>query len=269
VILCSSGAFSPPGVADTTIIASIGPVLPIDGVEVLVQPNWVGQLDRAASELCRTGLRFPVVHARKHLGAELPETTAVRELMETLQFAKTIGAHLMVLHPWDLPESDDGFGQRLGPLREAADMAERASVRIGLETVPCLRATPLGNLQTALEMEPRFGVVLDTEFLAMHDELEAALESDWLWERGGAVHIHLKDFDGSGRGADGRRRYLDIGEGAIDFQGFFAGLERRGFAGSVALEAPAYLADGRADVMRLQRSLGRVGRAPWQFAAGR
>jgi sugar phosphate isomerase/epimerase len=98
----------------------------------------------------------------------------------------------------------------------------------------------------AIEREPRCVAVLDTEFLALHDELEAAPEA------GVPVgHVHVKDFDGEIHHGDPRTRHLLPGEGALDLDRFLDRLRGRGYDGTVTLEPSAVDPDGSLDRNRL------------------
>ncbi len=266
MILCSSGVLFRPEVFDAESILTYGPRLPVDGLEVLVTRRMVGRLSDVADELKSADLPFPVVHAPKRVGAALPAPGAIDQLEETASFATAIGARLIVLHLWDLPDSDRNFTGRLEAAVVAADIAEASHVDLAVETIPCDQGTPLGNVRRVIEHEARIGIALDTEFLAFHNELDAALSEQWLWTDERVRHIHLKDYAGTLFDADGTRRYVLPGEGSIDFRSFFAGLERYNFTGSVSLEAPALLPSGEPDLDALMRTLARISQSPWSFA---
>jgi sugar phosphate isomerase/epimerase len=265
MILCSSGVFFHPQTDEIDAILSFGSELRVDGLEVLVTRRMFSRLADAAEQLGRTALRFPVVHAPKRLGAAIPAPEAIEQLEEIVRFAAQIGASLVVLHLWDLPESDTDLEGRLAAAVIATDIVARQGLKLAIETIPCHHGTPLRNIERILEHEPRVGVTLDTEFLALHDELDAAMQADWLWADGHVRHVHLKDFDGGLFHASGARRYLLPGEGTLNFRGLFPALENRRFAGSVALEAPAFQPDGQPDVERLNGVLARISRSPWSF----
>lgn len=273
-ILCSSGVFfhrSPEGqlvspsndhVGD---ILSMAPEVSSDGIEVLVTRRMVGSLNEAAKRLAGK-LRIPVVHAPKHAGALLPSNEGVTQLEEATRFAFEVGARSVVLHLWDMPASDEDFDNRLEAAVIAADLAAAHGIRLLIETIPCRVHTPLTNIKRVLDHEPRAGVTLDTEFLALHGELEKALHADWLWEGDLVGHIHVKDFDGNLADPDGNRRYLMPGAGGIDFPEVFRVLDERGFAGTVSLEAAVHLSDGRPDLEAARRALSRMSHSPWTFS---
>ncbi|MBW3587890.1 MAG: sugar phosphate isomerase/epimerase [Actinobacteria bacterium] len=240
--------------------------MPVDGIEILVTRRMVGSLKQAVDKLGASSIRCPTIHGPKRVGAALPSPEAVVQLDEAAWFAAAIGAREVVLHLWDLPESDTDLAGRLDAVVIAADLADKHGVRMLIETIPCQASTPLRNIQRVLEREPRVGVALDTEFLAIHNELEEAFASDWLWADGHVRHVHIKDYDGNTSEPDGTRRYLMPGDGLIDFPSAFKALEDRGFSGAVSLEAANYLDDGRPDIESASRALARMAHSPWSFS---
>ncbi len=95
---------------------------------------------------------------------------------------------------------------------------------------------------------------LDTEFLALHDQLDAVFAASWLWQERLVRHVHLKDFDGLLASKEGRR-YLHPGEGQVDFRRFVQQLRAAGFDGALSLEARAIDAEGQVEVALIQASL--------------
>lgn len=176
-------------------------------------------------------------------------------LVENVRLAETLGAELVVLHLWDSPESDANLERNLETLARCHEAASRAGVAFAVETLPSDHRTPLGNIREVIDIDERLVVALDTEFLALHGELTILLDADWLWERRVIRHVHIKDFDGSLRDANGRRRYLHPGEGDIDFDAVARTLKRRTFTGTVSLESSAVGPNGEIDVPRIERSL--------------
>ncbi len=258
------GRWIVPDGPDVGAIIELGPQLGVDGIEILVTRGMRGHLDAVAELLDDMMLPVPAVHAPKRVGAALPDDAAVAALDETARFAARIGAGVAVLHLWDLPEGDRNFDARLDAVVLAADVFAPHDVTLAIETIPCLEGTPLRNIERVLEREPRAAVALDTEFLAMHDEIDDALAADWLWPH--VRHIHVKDFGGSLVDADGNRRYLLPGDGSNDFAKLFSTLDRRGYAGAISLEANAVLPEGGLDMDALRRCFSRMSHSPWRFA---
>jgi sugar phosphate isomerase/epimerase len=259
-LVCSTGAFTRfPDRSDHRAILDFGPCFDVEGLELVVFPTW--DLDVVAVDLLSSGLRFPVVHADKTVGSGLGAPTAAEReagaarLAENVRLAETLGAKLVVVHLWDSPESDADLEPNLETLARCQQAASRAGVEFAVETLPSGHSTPLGNIRKVIDADGRLTVALDTEFLALHGELTIALGSDWLWEHGVIRHMHIKDFDGSLRDANGRRRYLHPGDGKIDFAAVVRTLKRRAFTGTVSLESSAVGPNGDVDVRRIKQSL--------------
>ncbi len=125
-------------------------------------------------------------------------------------------------------------------------------MQLAVETILCNRGDPLGNVARAVGRDERCRVALDTEFLAAHGQVEDAVEDERLWGGNAVAHVHAKDFH-----PDSERKWLHPGDGVVDFDAFFAGLARRGYAGAVTLESTA-LHDGRVDLEQARASLARL-----------
>jgi sugar phosphate isomerase/epimerase len=229
----------------------------VDGLEVMVYPDWISDLASVAAAFRSSGLNFPVIHAVKGIGTALgstdrdERTKGLGLLSANCAFGEEIGADLLVLHLWDLPSSDQNLELNLEALESCTELAVGSGLRLAVETIPCARADPLTNIKRVFERDPRSLAALDTEFLMQHQQLDLALASDWLWTQGRVGHIHIKDYDGQPRAVDGYRRYLLPGEGAIDFHRFFRLLGERGFNGTVSLEASVVERDGAVELAGL------------------
>jgi sugar phosphate isomerase/epimerase len=261
-LFCSTGTFSRhPDFTDYRAILEYGRGLSVDGLEVMFYESWYGSLEQVVADLVDSGLSYPVVHAEKSisngLGRDDPAQLdlAYQRLEMNCRLAQEIGAESLVLHLWGWPESDKSFERNLDALPVCVDLAQRHNLDLAVETIPCVVSDPLTRVQQAVERDPRCRIALDTEFLALHGQEEAVFEADWLWCDARVVHVHIKDFDGQMHDAQGQRRYLQPGEGRIDFKQFFAALRAREYNGAVSLESPAIAHDGSVDIDTLGRSL--------------
>jgi sugar phosphate isomerase/epimerase len=259
-LLCSTGAFSrDPDYTDYRAVLEYGPQLEVDGFELLFYPAWYPELEHIATDLQRSGLKFPVVHTEKNIGVALGKAQAsqreqgVRWLHENCRLGSRLGTQIMVLHLWGWPELDDNLDNNLERLHECIDIAVSYGIELAIETIPCRQSDPLTNIHRAVERDERSRVALDTEFLARHGQIETVFKTEWIWPL--IRHVHIKDYDGQGFHPDGRRKYLHPGQGHIDFPHFFQGLKQRNFAGFISLEAPAIDQQGHVNVERLQESL--------------
>jgi sugar phosphate isomerase/epimerase len=237
------------------------PQLDVDGFELGIGRIW--DASRVEHDLAAAELRFDTAHADKRIGAELLEDprAALAQLASDCRLAAALGAKIVVLHLWELPVGDRRLEENLALLPNCHDVAEAAGVTLAVETIPCSVGTPLDNVLRALDRDDRCRATLDTEFLALHGQLAAALEHDGLWER--VVHLHVKDHAGALRDRDGFRKYLIPGEGTIDFKTVFEALGRRGYDGALTLEVSAVGVGGGVDERRLRQAEAWLAAKSW------
>jgi len=253
-----------PDVPDHRRIVEWCPRLDVDGFELSISRVWdAGQVEH---DLAATGLRFETAHLDKRIGAELLEDSraALAQLETDCRLAGHLGARLVVLHLWELPVGDRRLDDNLAQLPACLDVAEAAGVTLTVETIPCSVGSPLANVRRALAADDRCRATLDTEFLAHHGELGAALADDTLWER--VAHLHVKDYAGALRDADDRRCYLIPGQGTIDFDEVFAALGKRGYDGAITLEMSAVTPTGTVDEQRFRAAESWLRDRPWLLA---
>jgi len=261
-LLCSTGAFSRfPNYVDYHAILRYGPQLDVDGLEVMFYPTWYDHIEQIAYDLQQSGLRFPVMHTEKNIGVALGKANTeerkqgVRWLTANCRLASLLSTKVLVLHLWGWPELDDHLEYNLASLSKCLDIAEQHGLALAIETIPSRHATPLSNVQRAVERDDRSHVALDTEFLAQSNQLEEIFVTPWFWQTKRTVHAHIKDFDGQAFTPDGIRRYLHPGEGHINFRHFFDGLKQHGYDEYISLESPAIDSHGVVTIARLQQSL--------------
>ena len=233
--------------ADHRLVAEVR-ALPVAAFELSIYSNWLESPDTVAEDLSALGLRFETAHAEKAIGARLSDGDAagVERLAANAELADRLGARLLVLHLWELPTGDRHLERNLELLPACADAVQAHGLTLAIETIPCSVGSPVANVARAVEREPRCVAVLDTEFLALHGELETSLDAGLP-----VGHVHLKDFAGAILRGDPRRRYLLPGEGNLDLDGFLARLQTQGYDSAVTLEASAVDADGDLDRARL------------------
>lgn len=265
LIACSTGAISRgPDATDDQLIDRWCPEIAADAFEIMYYDPWYGRSDAIAARLRDLGLRCVAVHAEKSIGPSLlAEDAASRarvfaHLRENCRFTRDLGGSVLVLHLWGLPDADARLDEQLAILPRLIDIAEDEGVQLGIETIPCTVSTPLENLGRVIAADPRTRVVLDTEFLSMQGQLDAALDHEALWSDDRVVHIHIKDFDGREVDADGRRRYLHPGDGDIPFGRWLAGVAAHGYTGPLSLESSVVSRAGEVDIARLNETLARL-----------
>ena len=261
-LLCSTGTFSRfPDLTDYRSILTYGSDLEVDGLELMFYPDWSTKIEQIATELLKSRLRFPAIHAEKGIGPALISSRPEEHeqgwqwMQASCQLGKLLGANFLIFHLWGLPDSDAKIEQNLQFLNGCMKIAEDFGIKLVLETIPCKFNDPLSNVYRALEREPEVLVALDTEFLEMHNQLNMALEADWLWQHNRVCHIHIKDYNSNLYSTDNSRRYLHPGEGSIDFPKFFDSLRLHSFSGYISLETSVVNHDGTRDIHKLKKSL--------------
>ena len=193
------------------------------------------------------GLPIVTAHADKAIGATLSgDEPAFDRFALDCRIASELGAELIVLHLWELPDGDRRLERNLDRLPALLDIAEEHELTLAVETIPCTVGTPLDNVRSACERDDRCRVTLDTEFLAVHGQLDAAHELAEV-----VAHVHVKDYDPDVWGTR-PRRYLLPGEGILDLDRF---LERLPYDGTMALELSAVGDDGSINTDRLEAAL--------------
>ncbi|MGB3305993.1 MAG: TIM barrel protein [Thermomicrobiales bacterium] len=262
LLLCSTGAISRfTDINDHRRFARMGAGLESDGLEVMIFSPWYGRLDEIAADFDPFAIRIPATHAEKNLGPHLASddpaivAATLEHYSENCRFTHLLGGDRTVLHLWGLPESDRVLDRMLVMLPELVDRAAEHDVQLAVESIPCLVDDPLTNIKRVLEADPRSRVALDTEFLSMHDQLDAVLDADWLWADNAVVHVHVKDFLDPRNVDPTKRRYLHPGEGQIDFPSWFTRLAARGYDQTISLESPANREDGTIDTDKINASL--------------
>jgi sugar phosphate isomerase/epimerase len=261
-LLCSTGTISRfPDLTDYRSILTYGPELEVDGFELMFYPDWTSEIEHIAAELSKSGLRFPTLHAEKGIGPALVSSQPEERergwqwLQASCQLGRLLGSKLLIFHLWGLPGSDERLEQNLQHLEDCITLAAEFGLELAVETVPCRRADPLSNVRRAIEQDARSLVALDTEFLALHKQLEAALQADWLWQHHRVRHVHIKDYDDGMYSTDNYRRYLHPGEGRINFPQLFEALRQRDFSGYISLETSVVNRNGTRDIHQLKKSL--------------
>jgi len=207
--------------------------------ELSIYDSWD---ERVVDDL--QGLPIVTAHADKTIGATLSgDRPALKRFALNCRIASALGAETLVFHLWELPDGDRRLERNLAHLPSLLDTAEEHGLTLAVETIPCSVGTPIDNVRRACERDPRCRVTLDTEFLALHGQLDRAQE---LGDR--VAHLHVKDFDPAVWGTK-PRRYLLPGEGVLDIDGL---LVRLAYDGSLTLEMSAVQDDGGVDADRLE-----------------
>lgn len=233
----------------------------VDGFELMVYEELYDMLPGVLLRYNDAGVRIPVIHTDKAIGdyISLPEgEDEARRLFEkNLDMAALVGAKRLVVHGWGMPPSDrylENVYRRVGLLKEAA--AARGMTLL-CENCVCANHSPLYHVRNLLSLYPDLEFCIDTRCAEFHAELRYTMEDAVIWRN--VTHLHINDYRGGYKEWAARRPILQPSKGQIDWAYFFSALQRRGFRGSVTLEAPAMLEKGL-DVSVLSEGLNFIRR---------
>lgn len=145
--------------------------------------------------------------------------------------AVTIGRDISVFEAWEMV---------ISAFKEITACAEELDVSIGLENVWGMLCNDFFTAQYLLKTvnSPKLGVNFDPS----HDQLNGNTDMRFIvnaWGRDAIKHIHLKDAVGIQQ--RGKIAFPPIGEGYVDWEGFFQGIDEIGYDGVLSVE---YEADG-------------------------
>lgn len=262
-ITCSTGAISrDPDLTDPELIVRNAKQIDCDGFELIFYPAFYDDLPTFRRQLRESTVRWTSLHTEKSIGPLLgtgdpdDRQLALERVRLNCELAADLGIRIAVLHLWGMPESDNNIGANIGALPDCLEIATRYGITLTVESIPCLNRTPLTHLRAIRDALPTAMFTLDTEFLAMHDELEAALDDPSLLER--TMLVHFKDYDGRMEDENGNRRYLHPDDGDIDFAAVCRALEAAPNPISVCLESTSVGAGRSVDLDHVRRDLNVV-----------
>lgn|GEM_PF-3906446 len=283
----STGVFSQfPDHATPEAVADGMARLPADVFEVLLFGSWK-DMPAAGRTIAAAGRPVAVVHGEKRIGGLLgAEDPAVRRqgqdlVRQAVEVAGILGAPAVNIHLWDLPDSDRHLERNLSAMGEILPEVWATGIRLLVETIPCQADMPWLNVERALAFADEcargtvgapapdlpLGVNLDLEFLSWHDGVDVTLDRHvpgWGPRLG---NVHVKDHDGRPFDERGRRRYVNPGDGTLDYPGIFGRLRKAGYAGPLTFEGNVTAAGDRqaalsATVLYLER-IRRWAEAAW------
>lgn len=171
---------------------------------------------------CSKEFDVPIYSA--HFSKNIFQYASVGSLLKKhLLMAEYLRCSTVVIHPPDL--SDKVYYRRAKKIfKENLFFAETHNIKMTVENVPyisnCL--DHLSKLVTEIDSE-FFGVTMDTEFVySMNETVEKYFDvlNDHI------IHIHLRDYDGSAFGKEGKRKYILPGRGNLDFPSIIATIKK-------------------------------------------
>ena len=258
-VLCSTGALiGRPNGRNHRLLAEFSEKLCCDGFELMMYDTWYENLEQVIAEIQEMKLNIPVVHAEKTIGQAI-SIGGEEKLQEALRLfeinaaaAAKLGALKIVLHLWDGLPSDGTFENNIAAYPLLLGIAEKYHLDLLVENVVCNVQSPMKRILQLQELYPEIHFVFDTKMAAFHCELEELYneENAALWDN--IRHYHVNDYAG-GYKEWSKLATLPIGKGNIDFEQFFAFINRKGYEDTFTIEATAFDKEGRVDFEMLNR----------------
>jgi len=241
----------------------------IAGGELMMLKHYYDKKDEVVNYVNFSGVPFPVIHCEKGVGTDLSHAAFLEhigdycgadELLENTfkifrlncSFGEAVGAKAMVLHLWGGEDSDSHVKYNCDKLSELFAIAASHGIRLLIENVPSTTNDPLSNWHRALDAHPGCGLIFDTRFATLHDQVKETL-SDPLVQFN-LCHVHVSDFVGGFKNFAALRPILHPLEGVVDFDLVTKLLHEMSFRGTVTLESPVICGD-ELDTQKLEASL--------------
>jgi len=221
-----------------------------EGFELLVYPDWFLNLNSYAKLIRQSNLRVAGVHAEKRIASLGKE-----RLLRNIQFVENIGAQYLVLHAWGSPDYEKNFDQTICLLKEIKDR-HIEKIAISVEIIPSRTIPELDLINQLLSAVPQAFITFDTELYSWKNNINSLFSHQELVKK--INNIHIRDYDGQAFDSKGKRKYLQIGEGYINFQKFFDNLFVHGYQGYITIENSALNHKGDVDIGLINDSVEKI-----------
>ena len=230
-----------------------------DGYELMMLSAYYDHLCEVIRDFQRADMRMETIHLEKNitallgLGGEEERREGLRVFTLNVDTGREVGAKKAVFHLWDGRFSAGQTARAIALLETLYEICEKRGVELVVENVPCKNPSPHENVMAAAKRYPNARFTFDTRHAHFMGQVDTFLESP-IWERIG--HLHFSDYSGETvpNMWGVTRPILQLGEGIIDFEAFFAKMPRY-LGETVTLESPVMKRDGSVDIAKLNRSL--------------
>ena len=265
-VLCSTGALiGRPNGRDYHLLETYAPQLDCDGFEFILYNSWYPVVNELTEYLVSLRMDIPVMHCEKTLaehitrGGEEEWQEAVRLFRINCGMAARLGARKLVMHLWNGEISDSCFENNLAAYPTLAQISQDFGLDLLIENVVC-RKDPMSHWIELQKCYPEIHFVFDTKMADFHRQLELLYQDEytWLWKDGHIRHYHVNDY-GGGYMDWSNLKVLAPGKGHIDFDRFFAFIDRIGYRDTFTFEATGFDRQGivHTDMLNEQFALAR------------
>ncbi len=193
------------------------------------RPQWVA--DEFAKLLHELNLTPYSIHLPKFL-LSVPDEEFQNDVESIFSLGKKLEVKVSVLHPPFVGQlREDEWKRRMEIL---FDVSEESNILLTLELIPYLRNPDL-FIREQIHFNPhrKLGVTLDIEYMFLNE-----LKMEWMIDSFGdkIVNVHFRDSDGKLLTEDGKRKYLNPGEGKVDLLGMLRALHTADYEGALTVE---------------------------------
>ena len=249
-VLCSTGSLiTRANGRNHRLLPELAAQLDCDGFEFLIYEPWYEKLDEVTADISSFGLTVPSVHCDKMIGELIAnQDSHAFELFEiNCRAAYRLRAEKLVIHLWNGQISDSNFDVNMAAYPQLLEIASSYGLLLTIENVVCNCKSPLVHLTELMERYPDIAFTFDTKKAEFHSEIIDCYDQK-LWAH--IRHLHINDYKGSVMDWS-RLRTLHLGDGQIDFDGFFAYVKKIGYTGDFTVESSAVNSDGSVDINKL------------------
>lgn len=241
----------------------------ICGGELMMLKYYYNKKNEVVDCIKASKIPFPVIHCEKGVGTDLSHAaflehirdyTGADELLSqtfdtfrlNCSFGEAIGAKKMVLHLWGGEDSDSHIEYNCEKLSELFSIAASHGIRLLIENVPSTTNDPLSNWHRALDAHPGCGLIFDTRFATLHDQVKETLTDPLV--QFNLCHVHISDFVGGFRNFAALRPILHPLDGVVNFELITKLLSDMNYSDTITLESPV-ICGMELDTERLEKSL--------------
>ncbi len=263
-IYCSTGALlGRPNGRDFTLLQKCAVALECDGFEFMMYGSWHEKIDYLKDFVLSLSAEFPVFHIEKDVGNLISrnqegDVEKAFEIFETnCSLAKDFGSKKLVLHLWGGLDSDKNISHNIRCFKYLKDISDAYGMLLTVENVVCNRQDPMTHLIALAREYPDIRFTFDTKMAAFHNQLHTLYQRENLWIFPYISHIHVNDY-GGGYMDWGNLSTLHLGDGKIDFDRFFAFLNKNGYDGEFTVEATSFDNNGNIDFESLNRTFAMI-----------
>lgn len=204
-----------------------------DGVELFLSQFFTEEmLDQILRETLKYQNRVFSVHSPKNILHK-----SFKEIFPSLgRLIKRIGSYhipIIVLHP-PFRSNMNSLLKTIFPIFDKmVDYAGKYGVILTIENVPYLLNPPIFYEKLIERYKENIGITIDTEYLF---STEFSLEKYPLELLRYLKNVHVRDYDGQSFDDEGKRKYLRLGEGKINFSQIFKRLKEINYKGPLTVE---------------------------------